>query len=252
MKKVILLFIWLPCILFAQQDSLNTTILKKLEIPNIQPNEVVITHTGYVLSYNKTHKQANWVAYELTSEETNSIVGRSGKFTADPKIKTDIVKNKDYVKSGYDKGHLAPAGDMGWSLTAMTESFYFSNISPQVPSFNRGVWRKLEELVRSWAVENKSVYVVTGPVLTNGLSIIGDNKVSVPEYFYKVILDYNEPYVKGIGFIIPNNNSSEPLQYFAITIDSVEIFTHIDFFPLLPDEKENIIESTLKTDAWSW
>ena len=224
----------------------------KLEIPKLQLKEIVISHVGYSLSYNEAHEQANWVAYELTKEETNQIWERTDKFLIDPKVKTETANDKDYSESGYDRGHLAPAGDMGWTTTAMAESFYYSNISPQVPGFNRGIWKRLEELVRTWAVENESVYVVTAPVLITGLPTIGKNKVSVPNFFYKVILDYKEPSIKGIGFIIPNIGSSEQLQMYAVSIDSVEALTGIDFFPSLPDEQENIIESTLNIKSWTW
>jgi endonuclease G len=188
----------------------------------------------------------------LTSEETNSTIKRSNKFIIDPLVKTGSADNSDYAGSGYDKGHLAPAGDMGWSATSMKESFYYSNMSPQVPSFNRGVWKRVEELVRAWANEYKSVYIVTGPVLTNGLPTIGHDKVSVPKYFYKVILEYNASGTKGIGFVIPNAASQESLQRYAVSIDSVEKITGIDFFPLLPDKQEKAIESNLNVNEWTW
>jgi endonuclease G, mitochondrial len=167
-------------------------------------------------------------------------------------VKTGTADNGDYAGSGYDRGHLAPAADMGWSSIAMAESFYYSNMSPQVPAFNRGIWKRLEELVRTWAVDYNAVYIVTGPVLTNGLLTIGINKVSVPKYFYKVILEYNDQDIKGIAFILPNTGSGEPLQNYAVTIDSVEKFTGIDFFPKLPDDQERIIESTLSVNSWIW
>ncbi len=232
--------------------GIKSTTISKLEIPKTNPKEIVISHTGYSFLYNETHEQANWIAYDLTKEETNKLFERTDKFITDPKVKTGTAKDKDYIGSGYDRGHLAPASDMGWSSTTMTESFYYSNISPQTPNFNRGIWKKLEELVRTWAIENNTIYIVTGPVLTKGLSTIGGNKVSVPNYFYKVILDYSEPRVKGIGFIIPNAGSSEPLQHYAVSIDSVEKYTGIDFFPLLPDDQEELIEKTLCIQCWSW
>ena len=232
--------------------NIKSTTISKLEIPKINPKDIVISHTGYSLLYNETHEQANWIAYDLTKEETNKLFDRTDKFIPDPKVKTGTANDKDYSGSGYDRGHLAPASDMGWSSTAMAESFYYSNMSPQTPSFNRGIWKRLEELVRTWAIENNTVYVVTGPVLTNALPTIGANKVSVPNYFYKVILDYSEPSIKGIGFIIPNTGSSEPLQHFAVSIDSVEKYTGIDFFPLLPDNQEELIEKTLCIQCWSW
>ena len=232
--------------------DIKITAITGLEIPNITPGDIVISHTGYSLLFNEKYMLANWVAYELTKEETTKIVGRSNKFIPDPEVKIATAEDKDYSGSGYDKGHLAPAADMGWSSTSMAESFYYSNMSPQFPGFNRGIWKKLEELVRTWAIENDTICIVTGPVLTSGLKSIGPDKISVPNYFYKVILDYTQPDIKGIGFIISNTSSSLPLQNFAVTIDSVEKFTGIDFFPLMPDDQENLIEKTLCIKCWSW
>ena len=237
-------------------DSISSyskaTSITKLELPKTNSKNQIITHRGYSLLYNETHEQADWIAYELTKEETTKLYERTNKFISDPEVKTGTASNKDYKDSGYDRGHLAPAADMGWSSSAMAESFYYSNMSPQTPGFNRGIWKNLEELVRTWAIENKTIYIVTGPVLVNGLQTIGGNKVSVPNYYYKVILDYSEPGIKGIGFILPNRESKEPLQNYAVSIDSVEKFTGIDFFPLLQDEQEESIEETLCIKCWSW
>ena len=231
-------------------QSKKTTTSTKLEIPGISPGETIISHTGYSLVYSEPYEQAKWVAYELTKAETNNIVKRSNKFISDPMVKTGTAINKDYAGSGYDKGHLA--SDMGWSSKTMAESFYYSNMSPQEPGFNRGVWKRLEELVREWAIENQAISIVTGPVLTNGLPSIGPDKVSIPAYYYKVILDYTEPSIKGIGFILPNKSSGEPLQNYAVTIDSVEKFTGIDFFPSIPDDQEIKIEKALYLKSWTW
>ncbi len=265
-KKLKLLFF--ACFAFficsyAQTDTLHhhrsvsahsktSSFVTGLEIPAHSSKEQIITHTGFTLSYNETHEQANWVAYQLTKEETDKIYKRTNKFLRDPKVRTSSAADEDYKKSGYDRGHLAPAADMGWSAETMAESFYYSNMSPQVPAFNRGIWKKLEELVREWAIENESIYIVTGPVLKKGLPAIGSNQVSVPEFYYKVILDYTEPEIKGIGFIMPNAASKEALSTFAVSIDSVESITGIDFFPRLENEEETIIESLVCVPCWSW
>jgi endonuclease G len=230
----------------------SSPIISGLEIPKTKPTDKIISHTGYSLLFNNKHKQANWVAYELTSGETNKQFERTDKFLIDPMVKSGTATDADYSGSGYDRGHLAPAADMGWSSATISESFYYSNMSPQLPGFNRGIWKKLEELVRTWAVENNALYIVTGPVLTYNLPTIGPDKVSVPKYFYKVILDYTQPEINGIGFIIPNASSSEPLQEYAVTIDSVEKLTDIDFYPTLPDDQETQIEKTLCLNCWSW
>ena len=227
-------------------------IFAQIELPKPKPGDIIIHRVGYVLSYNETHEQANWVAYELTLEEANGSFKRTNDFRPDPKIKTGSATLADYRSSGFDRGHLAPAADMKWSAEAMSESFYMSNMSPQRPSFNRGIWKRLEEQVRKWAVNNKSVYIATGGVLTSGLIKIGPNQVSVPEKFYKVILDYQEPELKGIGFILPNKGSKEPLENYAITIDKVESMTGIDFFDKLPNEIEEEIESEVNLNRWNF
>ena len=190
------------------------------------------------------------VAYELTAQEVQGIVSRSDDFRADPEIITGSATLVDYRGSGYDRGHLAPAADMKWSEEAMSESFYMSNMSPQAPGFNRGIWRSLESRVRSWAVENGAVYVVTGGILSSGLPTIGPDSISVPEYFYKVILDYQEPELKGIGSILPNQGSKSSLKTYAVSIDSVEQRTGIDFFPSLPDDIEDKLEASVDLSLW--
>ena len=239
-------------ILNSNSERINELYIPKLEIPKTKDSEKIISHTGYSLLYNEKYKQANWVAYELTKQETNKIFERSNNFISDPNVKSVNAFDKDYKGSGYDKGHLAPAADMGWSATTMTESFYYSNMSPQQQGFNRGIWKKLEELVRTWAIENQAVYVVTGPVLSKGLSTIGYNKIAVPNYYYKLILDYQKPNIKGIGFILPNESSKSLLQNYAVSIDSVEKVTGIDFFYLLKDQEENLIEKDICINCWSW
>jgi endonuclease G, mitochondrial len=240
-----------PDSMLPDMDKKMMSILR-LEIPKTEPGDFIISHTGFSLLYNEDHEQACWVAYELTREKAAKVYDRTDKFIPDPRVTTLTANNKDYSRTGFDRGHLAPASDMGWSAEAMAESFYYSNISPQVPGFNRGIWKKLEERVRTWAVENEVIHIVTGPVLTSGLKTIGANNVSVPEYYYKVVLDYHEPGIKGIGFIIPNAKLNQPLHHFAVSIDSVENFTGIDFFPALPDDQEDIIEKTICIPCWSW
>jgi len=225
---------------------------QSIGLPYYTQSDQIIFHTAYTLKYSEQHEQASWVAYTLKSSYTSGNVGRTNDFREDYKVKTGSASLSDYKGSGYDRGHLAPAGDMKWSSTAMSESFFMSNMSPQHPSFNRGIWKKLESSVRNWAVDNGEIYIITGPILTGSYSSIGYNGVSIPNYYYKVILDYREPEIKGIGFILPNQKSKSSLQSFAVTIDEVENRTGIDFYHSLPDEIENQIESSINVNKWSF
>lgn len=244
--SILLLLLSFVCGLSHAQDK-----QKKLEIPTLKKGDILINHAAYSLVYDEVHEQAKWVAYELTAKETHKRYDRTNHFLVDPSVKTGSACDADYKGSGYDRGHLAPAGDMGWSATSMSESFYYSNMSPQVPGFNRGIWKKLEELVRTWASELDTIYVVTGPVLEADLATIGQNRVSIPKYYYKVILDIYSTQ-KAIGFIIPNEASSASLKSYAVSIDAVEKITGIDFFPSLSDPIETKVEATRCLNCWSW
>ena len=225
---------------------------QQLELPKFAPSDQIVHHSNYTLNYSELHEQAEWVAYTLSSSDVYGSVGRTNDFRADPKVKTGSASLSDYKGSGYDRGHLAPAGDMKSTYTAMSESFYMSNMSPQKPGFNRGIWKKLEGNVRNWASDNGEIYVVTGPILSGSYPSIGSNQVSIPNYYYKVILDYKEPEIKGIGFVLPHQKSSSSIQSFAVTIDEVERKTGIDFFHTLPDDVEEQIESDVTLNKWSF
>jgi endonuclease G len=220
--------------------------------PSSPERDDIHSYTGFDLAYNESYEQASWVAYILTRAEAESgVVQRTDNFRPDTSISTGSASLADYRGSGYDRGHLAPAGDMTWDLGAMSESFLMSNMSPQNPSFNRGIWKRLEEQVRLWAIEKDSIYVVSGPVLRTVHSTIGENAVGVPSYYFKVIADLSPPDHSFIAFLLPNKGSREPLFHYAVTVDSLESFTGINFFASAPD-KEVIEQLEGNLDLTEW
>jgi endonuclease G len=163
---------------------------QKAEIPVLKngQREQIIAHEGYTVSYNAIFKIPNWVAYELTEEKIkNAKAKRHNKFVPDPQVKGATAMNEDYSHTGYDRGHMVPAGDMKWSEKVMRETFYFSNICPQDRGLNSGVWNDLEMTIRVWAKENKLIYIVCGPIIEDDLKRLGNNRVGVPRKFYKVV-----------------------------------------------------------------
>tara|TARA_R110002050_G_scaffold288277_1_gene440136 strand:- start:11879 stop:12811 length:933 start_codon:yes stop_codon:yes gene_type:complete len=203
----------------------------------------VVQHTYYSLAYSEDHEQAIWVFYELEKEEVKGTFKRRDDFRSDPLVSTGSASLADYKASGYDRGHLAPAADMAFSEEAISESFYMSNMSPQEPSFNRGIWKKLEAQFREWALADGSLYIVTGPVLKNGLAKMGSNGVSIPKYYYKLALDMDADELGAIAFLLPNKGLKADLQDFIISIDSLESVTGIDFFARLDDQLEAQFEA---------
>ena len=217
------------------------------------PADTIVDREGYALGYSEEHEQARWVIYRMTYEEAKTkATSRDDNFRPDPEIPTGSATLADYRGFGYDRGHLAPAADMAFSFKTMDESFYMSNMSPQRPEFNRGVWKDLEAQVRSFAISEGDIYVVTGPILPQKKSLaIGPNEVTVPGSYYKVVWDRTPP-EKMIGFILPNAGSTESLKSFTVSVDEVEQKTGLDFFSLLPKEQQEALESNFTIDAWKW
>lgn len=216
----------------------------------------VISHKHYTLSYSEDHEQAEWVAYKLSKQNLRKPrVKRAKRFNPDQKIATLSAKHSDYTHSGYTRGHLAPAGDMAFDEEAMRESFLMSNMSPQVKEFNGGIWRELEENVRDWAIDNDELYIVTGPILRpdNIITRIGYNEVSVPELFFKIVLDLKEPENKSIAFLMPNEKSERKIEDYIVSIDEIEEMTGIDFFAgFMEEDLENEIEKKGNPKLWSF
>ena len=222
-------------------------------LPSSTTNQIV-KHNGYILSYSEENEQAEWVAYELKKSELNYNNNDFKRpfFIEDPKVSSASADWKNYRKSGYDKGHLCPAGDRKYSKSAFEETFYTSNISPQLHDFNEGVWNRLEQKVRYWAGKYDGIYVVTGGILDENLPTIGYEDVTVPNYFYKVLLDENNGEYKMIAFLVPHQDSDLPLYEFVVSVDEIEKRTGIDFFPKLDDVDEVRLEKNSDYKNWSF
>ncbi len=219
-------------------------------LPSSTSNEIVV-HDYYTLSYKEGYEQAEWVAYEL--KESNSYHDFERPFfIEDNKVETGSANWKNYKNSGYDKGHLCPAGDMKFSEHAYDDTFFTSNISPQLHEFNDGIWNTLEGKVRYWASKYDGIYVVTGGVLRSNLKTIGKEHVAVPDYFYKVLLDESDGAYKMIGFLVPAVDSNKPLYEFVVPVDEIEKMTGIDFYPKLEDKIENELEKKSDYKGWSF
>jgi len=240
---------------FTAQSSASNTQMNQGEsfdfLPTSTTNQIV-KHDYYTLSYSEINEQAEWVAYELKENDGRSNHFKRPFFIQDPKVKTGSADWRNYKKSGYDKGHLCAAADMQFDINAYNDTFFTSNISPQVHNFNDGVWNRLEEKIRYWSEKYDGIYVVTGGVLKGSLETIGKEKVSVPKYFYKVLLDESQGKYKMIAFLVPNEASDKPLYDFVVSVDSVEKLTGIDFFPKLDDATEMRLEKSSDYKDWSF
>ena len=239
--------------------------LDQTGLPKLVSGEEVVYHSAFALVYSEKYEQAKWVAHIILPDVVKGNEGRSNDFRPDDKIRTGSAVEADYFLKkirpdstfvydafGYDRGHLAPSADFRYSKKALSESFLYSNMSPQLAKLNRGKWAELEDVIRQYAVRNNiQLYIVSGGVLKPGLKKIerGINKVSIPDQYYKVVLDLANQ--RAIGFIMPNMECEYPVMHYAVNIDSVEAVTGLDFFYNLPDDMENSVENSIDISKWT-
>jgi endonuclease G, mitochondrial len=235
--KSLLYFLLFPFCLFAQ-DFEDLPIFKNGEI---------IHHRHYSFEFSNKHKQAAWVAYRLDKSELLGPHKRKDDFRIDSLVTTGTATNNDYAKTGYDRGHLMPAEDATFCDTAMSETFFFSNMSPQNGRFNSGQWRSLENAVRVWAYHFDSLFVITAPILNEFIDTIGvENIIPVPKYYYKALYAFTPTDTHTIAFILPNQKVKSFKNHFT-TIDSLERHAEINFFPLTVPEKYEVVTNP---DFW--
>ena len=219
-------------------------------VPGLSGN--LLCRKGYLLSHDPARKTPVWVAEHLTREKAGKGVQRSDDFRAD----ADLEQGKraelsDYRSSGYDRGHMAPAADMAWDEQAMSESFYLSNMVPQVGvGMNRGIWMELEKKVRNWVQERGELYVYSGPIyLGSDTETIGANKVAVPGFLYKIVLDPRQK--NTLALIMPNRKlRTEDLPNYLVSVREVEKETGLRFFSALPEAEREKMESTKPAHLW--
>jgi endonuclease G, mitochondrial len=233
-------------------DNKNVKVDETFALPEYNKNDkYVIKHDFYTLHYRPEHGQADWVAYRLEGKETEGAEGRDN-FRPDPKLGAESPMPNDYTSTGFDRGHLAPAADFKFSKDAQIQCFYMSNMSPQAPELNRGIWKILEDKVRTWAKQRDEVYVVAGGILEKGLKKIGKKiKISVPKYYYKIILDMsNKKNPDIICFMFENKGGYERLESYIVTMEEIEKRTGINFFPKLPSDIARKVKKAKYTKGW--
>ncbi|MCQ2313312.1 MAG: DNA/RNA non-specific endonuclease [Paludibacteraceae bacterium] len=254
--NIFLCFVFGTTLAFVQKkhDDIIINHPHQYELASLQSDQTenIVKHIGYTVSYNSEWRLPNWVAYELTSEEVEGIYPRENNFRDDPDIYGE-AESSTYTNSGYDRGHMAPAGDMKWSKISMKESFYMTNICPQNHNLNGGDWKELEEHVRLMATKYEHVYICCGPIVSAKHKTIGNysfEKIVVPDAFFKVLLRQKDSTWTSIGFKMPNKAGHNALSSYAMSVNDLEKLTEIDFFYNLPDSIEDIVEKSYKLSDW--
>lgn len=222
--------------------------LSKFSLPK---DAKLIKRSAFHSVYSTLHKQPYFVTHIIPKDILYGSYTRNDGFVMDS-LFLQTADSTDYWASGYDRGHLAPAADFRWHKEAIKESFYYTNVAPQLKEFNRGAWAKLETVVREFAIDANEVYVVTGSILNNKLPKLqqGSYQVSIPKFYYKIIYDIHPPQYKSIAFLMPNQEILFNLQKYLVSVDSIESITGFDFMSIMTDSIENKIEKIGNLNDW--
>lgn len=236
----------------VQKDDMARNADGLMELPGIDKDDVIITHKGYTLSYDPIAHIPEWVAYELTSDETKGEAQRDDSmFQMDPQYRKTQAMREDYSGSGWTKGHMACAADFRWDETAMDETFYLTNICPQNEELNKGDWNYLEKQCRYWARDYGKVWIVSGPIIGDNIhGRIGERNVVVPDAFFKTVLVEKKGKYHAIAFVMDNDDKRYYLDDCSMTVNELESLTGLDFFPRLYDNVEESVESRIDFNVW--
>lgn len=260
------------------------------EIPHLNDQNVYADHyvtmdgvqiLNYALEWDNTKRHANWVAFTFDTTTSADNVKRTDAWSVDPKLPAEMqVQESDHKNDGFDRGHLCASEDRVYLKEANDQTFYYSNISPQLNDFNGGFWRKLETRVQTWGRSTADgvydkVYVTKGGTLNkllknfkgttvdggtpttdaNGFTIHG---LACPEYYFMAVLSQKDDVFHAIAFLVPHkegmteNPSSDELKEYVVSVDKLEEETGIDFFCNLPDVLENEVEAACNLNDWAW
>jgi endonuclease G len=252
MKKLLLLLL-LPLMAVANpiDDQCPQFALRGAPVSPIAGNDQYLCKGNYAIHYRYDTKTAEYVLEHITLPTITGPAKRKDDFRPDPAIPRQHQSQlSDYAGFPFDRGHLSPGADNNHSDQAMSESFFLSNMVPQVPNHNRGIWKQLETAVRNWVKEGKDIYVVSGTIYAPGYQTIGAGRVGIPTHMWKVVVDRKN--VKAIAFIFPNAPLPvKDLPKYATTVAEVERVTGINFHPQLPPALANLETTAPNLAEWS-
>lgn len=241
--------------------------LNQIGIPLSNSPLDIAEHSAMIIGFNCDLKLAAWSFHVLSPDVLVGGVSRTNDFRKDSLIECGDGIEQDYFLKftrhgatvtfenfGFDRGHLAPSADFRWSQKALSESYFYSNITPQSPGFNRESWAEVEDLMRRIMANNpRPYYIVTGPILDKNLPKVekGTNKLPIPALHYKIIIDLTLGNPKGMAFLMPNKKCDMPPSAYVVSIDSIEKLTGLDFFSKLDQVTAASIESKADFSLWN-
>ncbi|WP_243462482.1 DNA/RNA non-specific endonuclease [Bacteroides stercorirosoris] len=278
-------------------NPVNSNKADNLEIPALNAtNQYIEYYAGmsdeegaeqvlnFSLEYIASKKHSAWVAFSFDPVTSQDNIKRTNEWNQDdPNIDNSVEVTESMHKSdGYDKGHICASEDRVYSVSANKQTFYYSNISPQIGSFNQKYWAALEKQVQTWGRSTingtyDKLYVVKGGttnrLLTNFTGVKKANDglypttnaagltpggLICPSYYYMALLSEKAGVYHAIAFLVPHSEllpekpDKDEFMAYAVSIENLEYETGIDFFCNLPNEVEKKVEAVYSEEDWAW
>ena len=254
MRKFLLALLLVPFAAFANpiDDNCPQFVVRGAPVTSLPAGTTqYLCKQNYAIHYRYDTKTAEYVVEHVTLASVTGTSKREDDFRPDPAVPKQYQSIlADYAGNPYDRGHLAPAGDNTQNDDTMSESFFLTNMVPQVPNHNRGIWKQLETAVRNWVLEGKDIYVVSGTIYSGQYLTIGKGQVGVPTHMWKVIIDRQN--ARAIAFLFPNAPLPvKDLPKYATTVEQIEQSTGINFMPQLTPTQQQVLEKQVDISLWS-
>lgn len=226
----------------------------------------IVKHSAYAIGFDCEYKMPAWTFHVVTPDITFGNVSRTNDFRPDSSVSCGSSNDSDYFTRevnpdgkvnflgyGFDRGHLVPSADFKWSPTGLSETYFYSNMTPQRPQFNRESWAEIEGLVRKLVdAEKKTLYVLTAPIFSKDMKTVerSVHQVKIPDWHYKIVADLSLDTPRGMAFLMPNRKCEGRPSSYVVSIDSIEKLTGLDFFPKLSESMQQSIEGKADFNAW--
>lgn len=256
-KLILILFLFLSTKCYQQerkpdrvaiQDNKDLEELLKL-IPQRKSADSLLVHNYLIISYSQSLKNPEWTIHKLKKDNILSNTNfRRKNFEADPKLNNNSANSWEFSGSGYERGHMVPAEDMDFDEKAMEETFYMTNVAPQLPQFNRGIWKKMENVVRKNAIHKSEITVITGSFFPEDSLTRIENGIAIPQKFYKVLFHKDSNNISAIAFVLPHEQSSGKISDYAMSIAEAEQKLNTIFFYKIADTTN--FKSIFKPEDW--
>ena len=255
-KTILILFILILPIWYSYEVFYAREQMALLGVPKADSFDIfvrVLRNDGFMLGYSEFRKNPLWVTYKITNTSNSKSLKRPSKFEIDSRT-ISRISHKDYTNTGYDRGHLAPNSVISkvYGKSAQLDTFLMTNISPQIPSFNRSIWKNLETVAKKNLPSlNNEIWVITGPIFSGESLYLGSSYIVIPSAFYKIFAMQKNAKIYMLGFIIPQSAPrNDSLRKYMVSIDKIEKATGLDFFYKLNDNVENLVESKIDLRNW--